>query len=142
MTMLLAYVGLFVWSFLAATVLPLSSEVALALLIRERGSVPLPIVVATAGNFLGSCTTYWLGRRAALALARRPPARGEERAGRLLRRWGGPALLLSWVPVVGDALVALAGATALPFGQFALWTICGKALRYLVVAWVVARGRT
>lgn len=136
----LAYAGLFCWSFLAATVLPLGAELPLALLVRERGVVPWPVTVAIAGNFLGSCTTYWLGRRAAVLLAHRPPARGQERAGRLLRRWGSPALLLSWLPVVGDALVLLAGAGALPFGRFALWTVSGKAMRYLAIAVLIVRG--
>lgn len=138
MMTLLLFGSLFLWSFLAATVLPLGSEIPLAVLIRERGDATLPVIVATVGNFLGSCTTYWLGRRAARVLApRRPPGRVQERAARLLRRWGSPALLLSWVPLLGDALVALAGAIGLPVGRFAFWTTCGKALRYLVVAWVV-----
>lgn len=132
MTALLAYGGLFLWSFLAATVLPLGSEIPLALLVRESGVAALPIAVATAGNFLGSCTTYWLGRRGARAFARRPPA-GAGPATRLLRRWGGPALLLTWVPLLGDALVALAGVARFPFWHFALWTLPGKALRYLAV---------
>ena len=136
-TTLLAYGGLFVWSFLAATVLPLGSEATLALLVRESGVAALPIAVATAGNFLGSCTTYWLGRRGARALARHTP---DTPAARLLRRWGSPVLLLAWVPLLGDALVALAGAARLPFWQFAPWTIVGKALRYLAVALLATPG--
>jgi membrane protein YqaA with SNARE-associated domain len=45
---------------------------------------------------------------------------------------------LSWVPLVGDALVALAGAAHVPFISFSLWTIIGKAARYAAVAWVVS----
>ena len=134
--LVLAYLGLFAASFLAATVLPLSSEAALATLVYREQTLLLPLLVATAGNFLGACTTYWLGRRAAQTIAAR---RGRElaqgRAGRLLRRYGAPVLALSWVPLLGDALVALAGATRMPFGAFALWVLAGKALRYLAVGW-------
>ena len=136
-TLLLAYGGLFFWSFLAATVLPLSSEVPLVALVRLEGRLVAPVLVATLGNYLGACTTYWVGRRAARTLgARRDPSKGERRAARLLNRYGQPALLLSWVPLVGDALVALAGATGLPFRAFSLWVVLGKAARYFAVAWV------
>lgn len=138
--LLLAYAGLFAWSFLAATVLPLGSEVALAALVRAEGLVWAPVLVATAGNYLGSCTTYWLGRRAAGALGggRRESVK-DGRAGRMLARYGGPVLLLSWVPVLGDALVAGAGAVGMPFFGFSVWVVTGKALRYLAVAWAAAR---
>lgn len=136
-SLLLAYGGLFFWSFLAATVLPLSSEVPLVALVRLEGRLVAPVLVATLGNYLGACTTYWIGRRAARALgATRGSSKGERRAARLLNRYGQPALLLSWVPFVGDALVALAGATELPFRAFSLWVVLGKAARYSVVAWV------
>jgi membrane protein YqaA with SNARE-associated domain len=57
------------------------------------------------------------------------------RAERLLARYGQPVLLLSWVPLLGDALVAVAGAARLPFAGFSLWVAAGKGLRYLAVAW-------
>lgn len=102
---LLAYASLFIWSFLPATLLPLGSELALIAL----------VLVATVGNFLGSCTIYRLARRAARVLVS-PQATelGRTRAAHLVRRWGHPALLLSWVPLLGDGLVAFAGACPCP----------------------------
>ena len=55
----------------------------------------------------------------------------------MLQRYGPPALILSWVPLVGDVLVALAGAMNVPFHTFSGWVVLGKAARYLVVAWAV-----
>ena len=136
---MLAYAGLFAWSFLAATLLPLSSEAPLALLVRSHERIVLPVLVATLGNYLGACTTYWLGRRAARALGKgKANVREDSRAARLLKRYGQPALLLSWVPVIGDALVALAGAMRVPFGSFSVWVALGKAARYAAVAWAVS----
>lgn len=135
---LLAYGGLFVWSFLAATLLPLGSEVALVVLVRAEGRWVMPVLVATAGNYCGACTTYWLGRRTARAVTdrrRRTSKKDEGRAGALLARYGSPVLLLSWVPVIGDALVALAGAGGVSFRAFSLWAALGKTLRYAAVAW-------
>ena len=58
MVILAAHAGLFACSFLAATLLPLSSEALLAALVRAQGRVLMPVLVATAGNYLGACTTY------------------------------------------------------------------------------------
>jgi len=138
MPTLLAYAGLFGWSFLAATLLPLSSEAPLALLVRSHNQIVLPVLVATLGNYLGACTTYWLGRRAAQALGKSETKQRENsRAARLLKSYGQPALLLSWVPVIGDAMVALAGAMRVPFVSFSVWVALGKAARYAAVAWAV-----
>lgn len=130
------YSGLFLLSFLAATVLPLSSEVTLALVIQSRHVVLVPVLVATLGNYGGACTTYWIGRRT-VQRVRKPTTRGAEpsRALKLLKQIGQPALLLSWVPLIGDAIVAGAGTLQVPFGIFSFWVIVGKALRYILVGW-------
>lgn len=131
-----AYAGVFVWSFLAATVLPLGSEPALFTLVRGGGSFWLAVSVATLGNVLGAATTWWMGRRLGAAIDRRhEPRRGERRARAIFTRWGAPSLLLSWVPVVGDAIVALSGAAGIRLLVFLPWVTAGKLARYLVVAW-------
>ncbi len=137
--MVSALAALFLWSFLAATVLPLGSEVPLAVYVRSYDQIALPVIVATVGNYLGSCTTYYLARRAAGAFGKTQALReSDSRAARLIRRFGQPALLLSWVPIIGDAIVALAGGLKMPFMGFSIWTALGKLLRYSAVAWAVA----
>ena len=133
---LVVYATLFGWSFLAATIVPLGSEPALFATIIRGYPVVTATAIATLGNVLGACTTYWLAWRAAIALERRGTAPlDHSRAGRLLRRFGQPSMLLSWVPLIGDALVAAAGAVRMPFLPFLLWLSIGKAARYIVVAW-------
>ena len=127
--------ALLVSSFLAATVLPLASEVPLAIVVRRHGDVLLPVAVATLGNFAGACTTYGLARAAAAKLLPRP-GRQTPRALEVFERYGAPSLLLSWVPIVGDAIVALAGASRIPIFAFSLWTLIGKAARYAAVGWI------
>jgi membrane protein YqaA with SNARE-associated domain len=131
---LIAYATLFLWSFLAATLLPLGSEPAVLVMVRQHYALPAIVLVATAGNYLGACTTYWIGSRAVRALAPAPSAR-EHRAAALVARYGQPALLFSWVPLIGDALVAAAGAAQMPFLPFSLWTATGKLARYAVLAY-------
>ena len=97
----------------------------------------VPIAVATAGNYLGACTTYLLARAAARRLA--PVSKtvaAHTRAIALVERLGQPALLLSWVPVIGDAIVAVAGGVGIRFLPFSLWVIIGKLGRYSAVAWL------
>jgi membrane protein YqaA with SNARE-associated domain len=139
--MLAALAGLFLWSFAAATVLPLSSEVPLGYLVRERQQLVVPVLVATVGNYLGACTTYWMARAAGNVVEKRrarvrEPSERQLRALAFIRRWGAPALFLSWVPVLGDALVVAAGGLRVPFGAASLWIAVGKLARYLVVATV------
>lgn len=132
------YLTLFIWSFLAATVVPLGSEPAVILLVREGHSTVAIVITATIGNYLGACTTYGIGRAAAAALRDRTAKARDARASRLILRYGAPALLLSWVPFIGDAIVAAAGVAKIPILPFSIWTIIGKFFRYVVIAWAAA----
>lgn len=134
--MIWAYLAVFAVSFAAATVLPLSSEAALAALVVSQQDWLAPVAVATLGNVLGSATTFWIGWRAGGYASSHQPrlAARMERASRLLRRWGSPVLVLAWVPVIGDVLVGVAGALRLPWPSALLWIAIGKAVRYLIVA--------
>ncbi len=133
------YLTVFGWSFLAATIIPVGSEPALIVFVRQGLPVVPLVLVATAGNYVGACTTYGIARAATRAIRGDPRAAGPpSRATRLLTRYGRPALLLSWVPVIGDAIVAAAGVARVPLGAFSVWTIAGKLARYAVVAWGAA----
>jgi membrane protein YqaA with SNARE-associated domain len=135
----MAYAALFTWSFLAATILPLASEPMLIALVRSHDDLALPVFVATAGNYLGACTTYLLARAAARRLTPVSQAvASHARATALVERFGQPALLLSWVPLLGDAIVVVAGAVGVRFAPFTLWVVAGKLARYAAVAWVAA----
>ena len=132
------YFALFASAFLAATILPLASEVPLALVVRQHDQFAGPVAVATVGNFLGACTTYFLARSTLPHLLKRT-SRRTTAALALVRRYGPAALLLSWVPLAGDAIVVVAGASGMRFMPFAVWTVLGKAVCYAVVASLVLR---
>ncbi len=120
--------------------LPLASEPFLIALVRRGGHVATLVATATAGNYLGACTTYYLARLAATRIAPIQHATARHaRAVRLVERFGGPALLLSWIPLLGDAIVAVAGGVGVRFIPFSAWVIAGKLARYAAVAWIAAR---
>ena len=56
------YLGLFLSSFLGATIIPLSSEIVLSLLLTQGFDLNLSIIIATIGNWLGGLSSYFLGR--------------------------------------------------------------------------------
>lgn len=124
-------IALFVASFLAATLLPGGSEVALFAYLRLHPTLVWPaILIATVGNTLGGLTSYAIGR----ALPERATARGIDWA----RRYGAPVLLLAWFPIIGDALCVAAGWLRLPLGRSAIFMAAGKLARYWVVAGLVS----
>lgn len=134
MTDLAVYAGLFVSAFTSATLLPGSSEAALiTLLALGRGDYGLLVVVATAGNVLGSCVNWVLGRFFSAFRDRRWFPVDEqyyERAAAWFRRYGVWSLLLSWLPIIGDPLTAVAGALRVDFMRFVVLVSLGKAARY------------
>jgi membrane protein YqaA with SNARE-associated domain len=121
--------ALFVVAFVSATILPANSEVVLvAVLSAHPGRQMEAIAIATIGNTLGGLTTYALGR---LLPRRAQPA---PRVLARVRRHGAWALLLSWLPLVGDALCAAAGWLRVPLLAATIAIAAGKLARYLVVA--------
>ncbi|MDH5556511.1 MAG: DedA family protein [Alphaproteobacteria bacterium] len=136
------YAGLFLTAFLAATLLPLSSEAVLVALGNADGfDVTLLFALATVGNTLGAVVNWALGRFCLHWAGRRWfPFSAEQlsRAGDRFGKYGVWSLLLAWVPIVGDPLTFAAGVLRVPFLPFVILVGIGKAARYavvLAVAW-------
>ena len=137
MLTLSGYLGLFLASLIAATFLPLQSELVLvSLLLTNDFSVATLFIVATVGNVLGSLVNWLLG----LYLLRWRDKRwfpvSEARliqAQQAYGRYGFWSLLLSWVPIIGDPLTLAAGVMREPLWRFLLMVSLAKAGRYLVV---------
>lgn len=127
----------FVVAFVSATLLPMGSEPAVFGLIKLNPDLFWPaILVATAGNTLGGAVSWamGLGAHKAVEHARGPDRSASElRALAWLRRFGPKACLLSWLPVVGDPLCAVAGWLRLPFWPCVLYMAIGKLGRYVVM---------
>lgn len=127
--------GLFISSFLASTLLPGGSEAALLLsAYNQIGSPTLLLLVATLGNTLGGMTSWgigwWLRWRFPDAGLKKPEhQKAMERVG----HYGGPILLLSWLPVVGDPLCVAAGWARIGILPALLFIATGKAVRYFIL---------
>ena len=135
------YAGLFVSAFLAATIFPASSEVILTGLAATEDYNPgLLLVVASAGNTLGSVCNWLLGRFC-LRWQNRPwfPVSPERLAAATVwfNRYGVWSLLLSWMPVVGDPITLVAGVLRVRFWKFLLLVATAKTVRYVAVLGLV-----
>ncbi|UUX95637.1 YqaA family protein [Aquabacterium sp. J223] len=126
---------LFLVALVSATLLPLGSEPALFGLVKLDPAMFWPgVLVATAGNTLGGAISWWMGygaERAYEQVTHHPPR--QRRLLTLLQRFGPVTCLLSWLPLVGDPLCALAGWLRMPFWPCVAWMAVGKFGRYVVM---------
>ena len=124
----------FVVSFISATLLPLGSEPAVLGLIKLNPALFWPAIgVATVGNTLGGAVTWWMGYGAERAYEQLAHKHPDQRALRWLERFGPKGCLLSWLPLVGDPLCAVAGWLQLPFWPCVVYMAIGKFARYLTM---------
>lgn len=142
MAELTSLITLFAAAFGAATILPFQSEIVF-IAMQTAGNIPVPALVlwASAGNVLGACVNYALGRGAAHFEGRRwfPASRAQmARAEKWYARWGVWTLLLSWAPL-GDAFTVIAGVLRTPLWIFLLLVTVAKTGRYIALAWATAQ---
>ncbi|MDY0308643.1 MAG: YqaA family protein [Castellaniella sp.] len=139
--------AIFLVSLVSATLLPMGSEPAVFAYVQLTPSMFWPaVLVATVGNTLGGSISYAMGAGAEAVWlrwrARRPEPEHESTlaGGRWhaltshwFQRFGPPALLLSWLPGIGDPLCAVAGWLRLPFWPCVVYMAIGKFLRYVIM---------
>ena len=131
----LGYAGLFIGSFLAATIFPFSADVLLVGMLIGGGNGWVVVAVATAGNFLGGLTSYGIGRLGKWEWIERLGVKPETLAKQKSKvdKYGSLVALLSWVPFVGDVLAVALGFYRVAFIPSAVYMFIGKAGRF--VAW-------
>jgi membrane protein YqaA with SNARE-associated domain len=137
----LSLAALFLTAFAAATILPMQSEALLtALILAGDHALFALILVAGTGNTLGAVVNWWLGGRIETFRERKwfPASPLQlERAQAWYQRWGKYSLLLSWLPIGGDALTVAAGLMREKLPVFIALVAIGKFGRYIVLALLV-----
>jgi membrane protein YqaA with SNARE-associated domain len=135
------YLSLFGISFLAATILPFSSELTLAGLISTSNYDNLLLLVfASFGNVLGSVFNWGLGFYARnLTIKKWFPFKETqiERSSKWFSKFGKWSLLFAWVPIVGDPLTFVAGLLRVRFFDFIILVAIGKVSRYLIIFYLI-----
>ena len=131
---------LFLSSFLASTLLPGGSEVILGI-VAYQGKFDLwkLLLVATAGNTLGGMSTWAVGRFLDWWYPSESFIQSKyQRVLDWLNRWGSPALVLSWIPIVGDPLCLVGGWLRIHWRAALFWIGLGKAARYVVIVYAAS----
>ncbi len=133
----LGYFGLFLGSFLAATVVPFSADVLLVGMLAAGSEAFATIAVATLGNWLGGLTSYAIGRIGKWEWIERLHVSREslERQQHFICRYGAVAAMLTWVPFIGDVFAVALGFYRVAFVPMAFWMLVGKCARF--VTWAV-----
>ena len=135
------YLSLFAISFLAATILPLSSELMLASLITTSNyDSLLLLIVASFGNILGSVVNWALGFYSRnLTTKKWFPFKDKqiENSSKWFNKLGKWSLLFAWVPVIGDPLTLAAGLLRVKFLEFLILVSIGKVSRYLLIYYFI-----
>lgn len=130
------YLGLFVGAFLAATVIPFSSDVMLVALLAAGGDIVISTAVATLGNWLGGLSSYYVGYIGKWEWIEKYMRVKEEtllKQKARVDRFGAALALLSWLPGIGDVLAIALGFYKTNFKMSAIYMLVGKGARY--VAW-------
>jgi len=131
----LGLVGLFIGMFLAATVVPFSSDALYIAILVATGAPVECLIVGTAGNWLGSVTTYFLGRLAKwewLEKLFRVSREKLEKQKARVDKYGVWLALLSWVPLIGDVVTLALGVYRTAAVQTCALLLVGKFCRLLV----------
>ena len=136
------YLSLFIISFLAATILPFSSELTLASLMATSSFDNLLLLaVASLGNILGSVVNWILGFYSRnLSTKRWFPFKDKqiEKSSKWFNKFGRWSLLFAWVPIIGDPLTLAAGLLRVKFIEFLILVTIGKVSRYLVIFYLLS----
>lgn len=131
-------VGLFIGTFLAATIFPFSSD-ALYIAALAAGTSPVAtLIVGTAGNWLGGVTTYFIGRIGKWEWIEKwfkVKPETLEKQKHYIDKYGVWMALISWIPIIGDVVALALGFYKSPavwtifllgvgkFARFAIWTL-------------------
>ncbi|MDA8710938.1 DedA family protein [Alphaproteobacteria bacterium] len=142
MIILFSYFQLSLISFLAATILPFSSEVILTTMYLSNSfETYFLLIFASIGNIMGSITNWYLGKKITLFQNRKWfPVSAEqlESSREYFQKYGLWSLLLAWVPIIGDPLTLLAGVLKVRFGIFLVLVSISKISRYVFILYLAS----
>ena len=131
----IGYLGLLLTSFLAATFLPITSEVFLVSMLVVGYDPWITLFYATIGNSAGGWFNFLIGRLGNPVWLKRlrVPERKILRWKDKVQRFGYWLGLLSWLPFIGDVMAVALGFFRAPWGTSFFFILIGKFLRYLVI---------
>ncbi|MFL3022624.1 MAG: YqaA family protein [Cytophagales bacterium] len=137
------YIGLFIASFLAATIIPFSSELVLSILIANNYDLTTSLIVASIGNWMGGLSSYLIGRLGSWDTIEKYLRVKRDKIllwKKKIDSWGGLLAFLCWLPFVGDPIAIALGFFRTNILTVAIFMLVGKFVRYFVWAMITYVG--
>ena len=131
------YLGLFLASFLAATIIPLGSEIVLSILIANNYDITLSLFIASVGNWLGGLSSYGIGRLGNWTIIERYFRVSKKKIKSLkikIDNWGSILAFFCWLPIFGDPIAIGLGFFRTNLLMVSFWMFLGKLTRYIIWA--------
>jgi len=133
------YVGLFFASFLAATIIPFSSDAIVVTMVALDYDAFQTIAIATIGNTLGGLSSYglgWLGKWDWIEKYLKIKKEKIEKMRQRIQKYTGLAAFLTWLPFIGDVIAVTLGFLKINFFKVAIFMTTGKLARYIVIIYL------
>jgi len=139
----LGLLGLFISSFIAATIIPFSSELVLSFLLANQYPLEMCLFTATLGNWLGGISSYGLGRLGEWTYIKYFTGLDKTKIKKVrekVNKWKSPLAFFCWLPLVGDIFAVGLGFYKINFIKVSLWMFVGKMIRYVIWALITILG--
>lgn len=138
---ILAYANLVIISFLAATILPFSSEIFLSVMIlSKKYELALLLFFASFGNICGSIVNWYLGKKILIFKSKKWfPVNSNQlnKSQKIFNKYGSWSILFAWIPVIGDPITVLSGVLKVSFLKFVILVTISKVSRYIFLIYLL-----
>ena len=134
----LGYLGLFIGSFLASTIIPLSADILLIGMIIADGDLTLCLTLATIGNWLGGMTSYTIGRLGKWEIIEKWFKIDQQKIHkqkRYIDKYGICLAFFTWLPIIGDFFSIALGFYKTNIYKVGTTMLIGRFIRF--ITWII-----
>ena len=131
-------IGLFLNSLLAATAIPLPTEILTSALLIGGENIFLVAIVLIIGSVIGGILNYFIGLGGNKLVKKMKKEsnieKHEKKQNRLLDKFGWSAIFFAaWIPIIGDLILISAGVKKMEFKKFSIFMVSGKIIKTIIV---------
>jgi membrane protein YqaA with SNARE-associated domain len=131
-------IGLFLNSLLAATAIPLPTEILTSALLIGGENIFLVVIALIIGSVIGGILNYFIGlggNKLVKKLKKNTDKKEHDKKhNKLLDKFGWSAIFFAaWIPVIGDLILISAGVKKMKFTKFSIFIVSGKIIKTFIV---------
>ena len=131
-------IGLFLNSLLAATAIPLPTEILTSALLIGGENIVLVAITLIIGSTIGGILNYFIGfggNKLIKKMKKKSDVEKQDKKhNKLLDKFGWSAIFFAaWIPIIGDLILISAGVKKMKFIKFSIFMISGKIIKTIIV---------